>query len=95
MKILTHSAIACIACVLLAGCQTPEERMDRAMNLQMKMMQRMQTNMAAMETSSTTLTCSQIYDPATDTTTIKAGEYTFYVKGNPGTNVVFTAQPRP
>jgi uncharacterized lipoprotein YajG len=95
MKILTQSTIACIACFLLAGCQTPEERMERAMNLQMQMMQRMQTNMAAMETSSATSTHSQIYDSATDTTILKEGGYTFYVKGKLGTNVVFTAKPMP
>jgi hypothetical protein len=53
MKTLKHLTVACIACVLLAGCQTPEERamsqMERQMNAQMQMMERMQKNMEAME----------------------------------------------
>ena len=53
MKTLKHSTIALIACLLLAGCQTPEERvmsqMDRQMDAQMQMMEKMQQKMDEME----------------------------------------------
>ena len=53
MKTFKYSTSACIACVLLAGCQTPEERamsqMERQMDMQMKMMERMQKNMETMD----------------------------------------------
>lgn len=53
IRMLKRSAFACLACLLLAGCQTPEERamsqMERQMEVQMRMMERMQQNLDAME----------------------------------------------
>jgi hypothetical protein len=37
-------------------------------------------------------TKSSVYDPATDTTTVKNGGYTWYLKGNQ-TNVMLEARP--
>ena len=47
---------------------------------------------AGKSTSSATASRSQVYDPATDTTTIKNGGYTWFVKGNQ-TNMMFEAKP--
>jgi hypothetical protein len=53
MKTLKYSIVACIACGLLVGCQTPEERamsqMERQMDTQMKMLERMQKKMETMD----------------------------------------------
>jgi hypothetical protein len=53
MKSLKYSAIACPARVLLAACQTPEEKaisqMERQMKEQMRLMERMQKDIEAMQ----------------------------------------------
>ena len=53
MKTLINSTIIGLACILFAGCQTPQEQamsqMERQMHAQVGMMEKMQKDMAEME----------------------------------------------